>query len=63
MRHRFLCRALCPMHPDLKFAGLMPPLDATHHLRTHEWGTYREGVVKQSNPDNGSLVDIGLEQV
>lgn len=51
------------MHPELKFAGLMPPLDATHHLRASEWDTYREGVVRHSSPDAGSLVDVGLENV
>ena len=48
------------MHPDLKVAGLLPPLDAPHHLRASEWGPYREGVVRSSQPD-GSLVDVGLE--
>lgn len=28
----------------LKFQqGLLPPLDAPHHLRRHEWAPYREG--------------------
>lgn len=22
---------------------MLPPLDAPHHLRRHEWGPYREG--------------------
>lgn len=30
------CRALIPMHPDLKYAGVLPPLDAPHHLRSTE---------------------------
>ncbi len=29
-------RALIPMHPDLKYAGVLPPLDAPHHLRSTE---------------------------
>lgn len=31
-----LRRALIPMHPDLKYAGVLPPLDAPHHLRSTE---------------------------
>lgn len=23
--------------------GVLPPLDAPHHLRKHEWAPYREG--------------------
>lgn len=25
--------------------GLLPPLDAPHHLRKHEWAPYREGIL------------------
>lgn len=25
--------------------GLLPPLDAPHHLRKHEWAPYREGKI------------------
>lgn len=24
---------------------MLPPLDAPHHLRKHEWGPYREGTL------------------
>ena len=51
------------MHPDLKFAGVLPPLDAPHHLRASEWGPYREGVVRSSDPASGSLIDVGLDKV
>nr|KJB39077.1 hypothetical protein B456_007G068000 [Gossypium raimondii] len=27
----------------LKF-GMLPPLDASHHLRKHEWAPYREAL-------------------
>ncbi|PNX67880.1 hypothetical protein L195_g063722, partial [Trifolium pratense] len=30
------------MHNSLRFVGMLPPLDAPHHLRKHEWGPYRE---------------------
>ena len=35
---------LFPMHADLKLAGALPSLDMPHHLRTHEWCQYREGI-------------------
>jgi predicted SPOUT superfamily RNA methylase MTH1 len=41
---QYLRRLIFPMHPDLQFAGLLPPLDAPHHLRKHDVSTYREGV-------------------
>lgn len=24
--------------------GMLPPLDAPHHLRKHEWAPFREGI-------------------
>ncbi len=52
-----------PFHQDLKYAGALPPLDAPHHLRATEWGTYREGVVRRSLVGVGSWVDVGLDKV
>jgi predicted SPOUT superfamily RNA methylase MTH1 len=60
---QYLRRALIPMHPDLRSAGRLPPLDAPHHLRASEWGRYREGVVLRSEEGAGSLVDVGLDKV
>jgi methyltransferase len=57
---QYLKKALIPMHPDLKFAGILPPLDAPHHLRSTEWGEFREGLVVDSHPTHGSLLDVGL---
>ena len=57
------CRALLPMHKDLRQAGALPPLDAPHHMRAAEWGAFREGVVLRSVPGAGSLVDVGLDKV
>jgi predicted SPOUT superfamily RNA methylase MTH1 len=51
------------MHQDLRYAGMLPPLDAPHHLRASEWGPYREGVVRRSDTQNGSCIDVGLEMV
>lgn len=51
------------MHPDLRLAGALPPLDAPHHMRATEWATYREGVVVSSVPGEGSLLNVGLDKV
>lgn len=55
-------RALIPVHDNLKFAGMLPPLDAPHHLRASEWGRYREGVVRNTSLEEGSFVDVGLDK-
>ncbi|XP_047181556.1 putative methyltransferase C9orf114 isoform X1 [Vigna umbellata] len=59
---QYLRKALFRMHNSLRFVGLLPPLDAPHHLRKHEWGPYREGVtVKERDSNSGAtLVDVGL---
>ncbi|KAL8862271.1 MAG: hypothetical protein Q9178_001280 [Gyalolechia marmorata] len=51
----FLRSFLFPMHPDLRFAGSLPSLDMPHHLKSHEWCRYREGVtVERSTQGEGS---------
>ena len=40
-----LRRALFPLHPDLRTAGMLPSLAMPHHLKADEWCPYREGVV------------------
>jgi predicted SPOUT superfamily RNA methylase MTH1 len=59
---QYLRKHLFPRDPDLKLAGLLPPLDAPHHLRAEEWFSHREGVVldRPGGKDGGSIVDIGL---
>ncbi|KAL9940701.1 hypothetical protein V8E36_000189 [Tilletia maclaganii] len=42
---QYLRKALFPMHPDLRLAGLLPPLDCPHHLRFQDRAPYREGVI------------------
>ena len=58
------------MHPDLRLAGALPPLDAPHHARADEWTRWREGVVVASEVGGvggggggqaGSVVDVGLD--
>ncbi|CAO1619806.1 unnamed protein product [Sympodiomycopsis kandeliae] len=42
---QYLRKQLFPMHPNLRLAGLLPPLDCPHHLRFEEESPYREGLV------------------
>jgi hypothetical protein len=60
---QYLRRHFFPMHPDLQFAGLLPPLDAPHHVRALDRCEYREGVVtdKRGPGEEGcSLVNCGI---
>ncbi len=57
---QYLRKALVPMHPQLRFAGALPPLDAPHHLRADEWAPWREGAVRGPAPGGSSAVDVGL---
>ncbi|KAI8377975.1 putative RNA methyltransferase [Radiomyces spectabilis] len=60
---QYLRRQLVPLSSDLKFAGLLPPLDVPHHPQLHEMTRYREGVTleKASTAEQGgTLVDVGM---
>ena len=58
---QYLRRHFFPMHPDLQFSGLLPPVDAPHHVRAHDRCKYREGVVlDKTGPSQGSLVNCGI---
>lgn len=59
---QYLRRQLFPIHKDLEFAGLLNPLDSTHHLREGDWCEYREGVVTGKPPKKGrgSMIAVGL---
>ncbi|EEF45365.1 putative methyltransferase C9orf114 [Ricinus communis] len=61
---QYLRKALFPRLNSLRFVGLLPPLDAPHHLRKHEWAPFREGVtLKEKAPNSiGTLVDVGLSK-
>jgi len=51
---QYLRRLLVPMRPDLRDAGLLPPLDAPHQPRSHEWTPFRDGAVLPGPaPDEG----------
>mmetsp|Transcript_21562 Transcript_21562/g.45348 ORF Transcript_21562/g.45348 Transcript_21562/m.45348 type:complete len:525 (-) Transcript_21562:147-1721(-) len=54
---QYLRRKFFPMHPDLQFAGLLPPLDMPHHLRRGDVVPFREGVVVESNASAGANGD------
>lgn len=62
---QYLRKTLFPMHPDLKYSGLLNPLDTPHHLRADEWSKYREGVTveRPMKAEAGSWVNIGLRNV
>ncbi|KAJ6768949.1 CLASS IV SAM-BINDING METHYLTRANSFERASE-RELATED [Salix koriyanagi] len=61
---QYLRKALFPKHYSLRFVGMLPPLDAPHHLRKHEWAPFREGVtLNEKVPNSGeTLVDVGLSK-
>ncbi|KAI8851454.1 putative RNA methyltransferase-domain-containing protein [Chytridium lagenaria] len=58
----YLRKALFPVHRDLKFAGLMNPLEAPHHMRYEDYSLFREGVTTEKRYKQGCLVDCGLER-
>lgn len=47
---QYLRKALFPMHSHLRHAGLLPPIDAPHHLRFDDESEYREGVTVDPPP-------------
>ena len=68
---QYLRKLLFPVHADLRYAGLLNPLDAPHHVRASEVSEWREGVtVKRpaggggkggaSKVSHGSWANIGL---
>ena len=60
--HRYLRKALFPLHPSLRLAGLLPPLDCPHHLRRDDLSPFREGVVVAKGVGKAAgtvTVDIG----
>ncbi|EQC30713.1 hypothetical protein SDRG_11472 [Saprolegnia diclina VS20] len=61
---QYLRKALFPVHSDLKYAGLLNPLDCPHHMRGDEWTAYREGVVVDvpGKEKRGSHVNVGLKK-
>jgi len=63
---QYLRKRLFKIVPELQYAGTLPPLRTPHHPTANKTedltlGEYREGVVL-SRSNEGSLVDIGVEQ-
>lgn len=48
---QYLRRSLFPVHDNLKYAGLLNPVDAPHHCRKMEKSLYREGIVLDPKKD------------
>lgn len=63
---QYLRKRLFKIRPELRYAGILPPLRTPHHpladkMRDLSVGECREGVVV-STGRNGSLVDVGVER-
>ncbi|KAE8662329.1 OB-fold-like, putative isoform 2 [Hibiscus syriacus] len=75
---QYLRKTLFPKHNTLRYVGMLPPLDAPHHLRKHEWAPYREAksssvvswgilaicITLEEKPTSsvGTMVDVGLDK-
>ncbi|CAN8255854.1 unnamed protein product [Cochlearia groenlandica] len=61
---QYLRKQLFPKQNDLRYVGMLPPVDAPHHLRKHEWEQYREGVTLSEKAPNSqsTMVDVGLSK-
>ncbi|KAK8061652.1 methyltransferase C9orf114 [Apiospora phragmitis] len=57
----FMRKALMPIHPNLRGAGLLPSLDMPSHPHPSEWLPYREGVTtsQSASAKGGTMVDVG----
>jgi predicted SPOUT superfamily RNA methylase MTH1 len=63
---QYLRKRLFRLEPELRYAGILPPLRTPHHplnrrMKNLKVGEYREGVTS-SNTKEGTAVDIGVEQ-
>lgn len=63
---QYLRKDLFPHHKDLKYAGLLNPLDTPHHLRQSEFSQYREGIIldrpASQKKGKGSWVNCGIDK-
>lgn len=57
---QYLRKFFFPIHNDLKFSGLLNPLDSQHHLRVSSEFTYREGITSKKPHPTGTFVNVGL---
>ncbi|MDW8022475.1 MAG: RNA methyltransferase [Nitrososphaerota archaeon] len=63
---QYLRKKLFRLRPELRYAGILPPLRTPHHplknrVADLKVGEYREGVTV-AKVDGGTLVDIGVEK-
>ena len=63
---QYLRKHLFKIRPELRFAGILPPLRTPHHplgkrIKDLKVGEYREGAII-SITNSGSIVDIGVER-
>eukprot|EP00924_Labyrinthula_sp_SR-Ha-C_P015031 maker-scaffold_9-snap-gene-6.46-mRNA-1 protein AED:0.01 eAED:0.01 QI:52/1/1/1/1/1/2/29/386 len=59
---QYLRKDLFPRHQDLRYAGILNPIDAPHHLRANEISDFREGIIVESPFKKvGKFANIGLE--
>jgi len=63
---QYLRKGLFKLRPELRYAGILPPLRTPHHPLNREMknlkvGEYREGATL-SKTREGTLIDIGVEQ-
>ena len=63
---QYMRKRLFELKPELRYAGILPPLRTSHHpleqrARKLKVGEHREGVIVAIN-EQGSLVDIGVER-
>uniref|UniRef100_A0A069DYS1 Uncharacterized protein n=1 Tax=Panstrongylus megistus TaxID=65343 RepID=A0A069DYS1_9HEMI len=59
---QYLRKLLFPLDEDLRYVGLLNPVEAPHHFRSNQLSIYREGVVIDKTNKNGqkSFAEIGL---
>ena len=63
---QYLRKHLFKIKPELRFAGILPPLRTPHHplgkrIKDLKIGEYREGAII-SITNSGSIVDFGVER-
>ncbi|KAJ3089773.1 hypothetical protein HK102_005536 [Quaeritorhiza haematococci] len=59
---QYLRKALFPVHRDLRYAGLLNPIDCPHHVRIDDISLFREGVTLDRYSSKKSLVDCGMRK-
>ncbi|MEM3640633.1 MAG: RNA methyltransferase [Candidatus Bathyarchaeia archaeon] len=63
---QYLRKSLFKLKPELRYAGILPPLRTPHHplnrkIKNLKVGEYRDGVTL-SKTNEGTLIDIGVEK-